>query len=98
MILNSFHGVKKRAKIVEEELKEIVGEQHGNVDKLVDLVKENALILAKMKRNLKQRLVQDILKILMMSDKDHNGMSNQIPPNIKAAPNRTKYIRNIFQG
>lgn len=88
----------KRAKIVEEELKAIADEQQVNVDKLVDLVKENAIILAEMKRNLKQRVVQDILKIVMLSDVNNDGMSNQLPLDIAAAPNRTKYIRNILQG
>lgn len=63
----------ERARIVEEELKAIADEQHVNVDKLVDLVKENAIILAEMKRNLKQRVVQDILKIVVLSDVNNDG-------------------------
>ena len=38
-----------RATVVEAELRSIAEEQHGNVDKLVDLVKENEAILAEMR-------------------------------------------------
>ena len=92
-----------RAAEVEEELREIAAEQHVNVDKLVDLVKENEQIISQMKVscddvssprihvafsrptsvssllmlfmqiNLRQRIVQDILKIVMMSDKNNDG-------------------------
>lgn len=68
----------ERAKIVEEELKAIADEQQVNVDKLVDLVKENAIILAEMKRNLKQRVVQDILKIVMLSDVNNDGTFSKV--------------------
>lgn len=39
----------ERATIVESELRSIAAEQHGNVDKLVDLVKVNEQILDEMK-------------------------------------------------
>jgi len=39
----------ERATIVESELRSIAAEQHGNVDKLVDLVKENEQILDEMR-------------------------------------------------
>ena len=81
---------------MEEELKAIADEQHVNVDKLVDLVKENAIILAEMKRNLKQRVVQDILKIVVLSDVNNDGMYNQLPPGIDAAPNRTPNTLGTF--
>lgn len=43
------HQLCKRAAAVEEELKNIADRQHYNVDKLVDLVKENQEILDQMK-------------------------------------------------
>ena len=39
----------ERATIVESELRSKAAEQHGNVDKLVDLVKENEQILDEMR-------------------------------------------------
>lgn len=63
----------ERATVVEAELRSIAAEQHGNVDKLVDLVKENEIILSQMRDNLRQRIVQDIIKIVMLSDKNNDG-------------------------
>jgi len=62
-----------RATVVEAELRSIAQEQHGNVDKLVNLVKENEAILTEMRDNLRQRIVQDIIKIVMLSDKNNDG-------------------------
>lgn len=44
-----------------------------NVDKLVDLVKENETILDMMQNNLRQRIVQDVLRIVVMSDTNNDG-------------------------
>ena len=86
--------------MIEEELRDIVSVQHGNVDRLVELVKENEIILNQMKvrflnilrghccrkyscacsffsvclqDNLRHRIVQDVIKIVMMSDKNNDG-------------------------
>lgn len=62
-----------RAKVVEEELREIASEQQVNVDKLVDLVKENEAILDQMQDNLRQRIVQDVMRIVVMCDTNNDG-------------------------
>lgn len=61
-----------RAAAVEEELREIANQQQVNVDKLVELVKENEIILEKMRDNLRQRIVQDIITIVVKSDTDND--------------------------
>ncbi|KAL7532340.1 hypothetical protein ACHAWF_004101 [Thalassiosira exigua] len=62
-----------RAKAVEEELAKILDSQHGNIDKLIDLVKENNVILEEIKDNMRRRIMEDVLRIVMRSDKDNNG-------------------------
>jgi len=62
-----------RASAVEEELKNIAAEQHYNVDKLVNLVRENEEIIQQMRINLRHRIVQDIIQIVMSSDKNNDG-------------------------
>jgi len=59
-----------RAAAVEEELRGIADKQKFNVDKLVDLVKENGEILEKMKDNLRHRIAQDVIRIVVNSDRD----------------------------
>ena len=54
-------------------MREIASEQQVNVDKLVDLVKENETILGMMQNNLRQRIVQDVLRIVVMSDTNNDG-------------------------
>lgn len=61
-----------RAASVEEELRGIAEKQEVNVNKLVELVKENEIILAKMRDNLRQRIVQDIITIVVKSDRDND--------------------------
>lgn len=62
-----------RAAKVEEELRGIADKQNVNVNKLVELVKENGEILAKMRDNLRQRIVQDIIAIVVKSDRDNDN-------------------------
>jgi len=62
----------ERAAAVEEELRDIAERQEVNVNKLVELVKENAVILQKMRENLRKRVVQDIIGIVVKSDKDND--------------------------
>lgn len=64
----------KRAGGVKEELERITATQGGNVDKLVALCKENARTIAEMKENLRQRIVQDVLKIVLDSDRDGDSV------------------------
>lgn len=61
-----------RAAACEEELRAIAEQQEVNVNKLVELVKENAVILAQMRDNLRSRIVQDIITIVVKSDKDND--------------------------
>ena len=72
-VTKSPETIPGRAKVVEEELREIASEQQVNVDKLVDLVKENEMILDQMQDNLRQRIVQDVMKIVVMCDTNNDG-------------------------
>ncbi|KAL7548014.1 hypothetical protein ACHAWF_011288 [Thalassiosira exigua] len=67
-----FNYNSERAAKCEEQLRGIVGEQQANVNKLVELVKENEIILSKMRDNLRQRIVQDMITIVVKSDKDND--------------------------
>lgn len=112
------HGIEKgllricddisRAAAVEEELRDIAERQQFNVDKLVELVKENGMIIDQMKvsegfgicdityslpptthcsdelynitpkDNLRRRIVQDVIHIVVSSDRDgDNSISRQ---------------------
>eukprot|EP00956_Cyclotella_meneghiniana_P022789 scaffold43448_cov51-Cyclotella_meneghiniana.AAC.11 len=62
-----------RAAAVKEELQGIADKQKFNVDKLVELVKENGEILEKMKDNLRHRIAQDVIRIVVNSDRDGDG-------------------------
>lgn len=91
-----------RAAKIEGQLREIADQQQVNVDKLVELVKENEIVLAEMRvssvksiervpfhpahhrpannllqlficqNNLRKRIVQDIISIVVKSDKDND--------------------------
>lgn len=67
-----------RASAVEEELRAIADQQQVNVDKLVELVKENELILHQMRENLRQRIVQDMITIVVKSDKDNDQQIDRV--------------------
>eukprot|EP00804_Cyclotella_cryptica_P013839 CCRYP_018172-RB/>CCRYP_018172-RB protein AED:0.13 eAED:0.13 QI:186/1/1/1/0.66/0.71/7/94/375 len=67
-----------RARVVEGELQEIADQQHCNVDKLVELVKENQDIIDAMKENLRKRVIQDIVKIVVDCDKDNDMRINKV--------------------
>jgi len=67
-----------RVKDIEADLRAIAEEQKFNVDKLVDLVKENERILEQMKDNLRHRIMQDILRIVVMSDTNNDGVYNKV--------------------
>mmetsp|Transcript_27489 Transcript_27489/g.46722 ORF Transcript_27489/g.46722 Transcript_27489/m.46722 type:complete len:395 (-) Transcript_27489:367-1551(-) len=58
----------ERASAVEEELREIADRQQFNVDKLIDLVNENEEVLDQMRENLRSKIVQDIIHIVIKSD------------------------------
>eukprot|EP00581_Thalassiosira_minuscula_P010488 CAMPEP_0183709740 /NCGR_PEP_ID=MMETSP0737-20130205/5721_1 /TAXON_ID=385413 /ORGANISM="Thalassiosira miniscula, Strain CCMP1093" /LENGTH=344 /DNA_ID=CAMNT_0025937911 /DNA_START=271 /DNA_END=1305 /DNA_ORIENTATION=- len=61
-----------RASAVEEQLRSIADLQGANVNRLVELVRENETILAKMRDNLRQRIVQDMIAIVVKSDQDND--------------------------
>jgi len=61
-----------RAAAVEEELRDIADQQQFNADRLLELVKENGAILRKMRENVRQRILQDIINIVVKSDRDNN--------------------------
>ncbi len=58
----------ERASAVEEELREIADRQQFNVDKLIDLVNDNEEVLGQMRENLKSKICQDIVRIVIKSD------------------------------
>ena len=58
----------ERASAVEEELREIADRQQFNVDKLIDLVNENEEVLDQMRENLRSKIIQDIIHIVIKSD------------------------------
>jgi len=66
-----------RGAAVEEELRAIASKQKVNVDTLIELVKENEVVLQKMRENLRQRVVQDIIGIVIKSDKDNDHSIDQ---------------------
>ncbi len=58
----------ERASAVEEELREIADRQQFNVDMLIDLVNENEAVLEQMRENLRSKICQDIIHIVIKSD------------------------------
>mmetsp|Transcript_25585 Transcript_25585/g.54024 ORF Transcript_25585/g.54024 Transcript_25585/m.54024 type:complete len:349 (+) Transcript_25585:104-1150(+) len=56
----------------EEELKAIAETQNAQVTTIVELVKENAEIQAQMRDNLRQVVVQDMISIIVNSDRDND--------------------------
>ena len=58
----------ERASAIEEELREIAERQQFSVDKLIDLVNEDEQVLEQMRDNLKSKIVQDIIRIVINSD------------------------------
>eukprot|EP00584_Thalassiosira_punctigera_P005699 CAMPEP_0172531640 /NCGR_PEP_ID=MMETSP1067-20121228/4961_1 /TAXON_ID=265564 ORGANISM="Thalassiosira punctigera, Strain Tpunct2005C2" /NCGR_SAMPLE_ID=MMETSP1067 /ASSEMBLY_ACC=CAM_ASM_000444 /LENGTH=371 /DNA_ID=CAMNT_0013316039 /DNA_START=157 /DNA_END=1272 /DNA_ORIENTATION=+ len=71
--INDLEPEAARAAVVEGDLQAIAAEQHCNAEKFINLVKENEMIVADMRDNLRQRIVQDVLKIVMQSDKNNDG-------------------------
>jgi len=62
-----------RTASAEQELKDIAATNHFNVDKFISLVKENEIVIAKMRDYLRQCIVQDVIRIVMSSDKNCDG-------------------------
>lgn len=58
----------ERTAEIEGEIRLITKKQDININKLVELVKENDSILVKMRDNLQQRIAQDIITIIIKSD------------------------------
>lgn len=54
------------------------------MDKLIELVRENDEILSKMRTNLQQRIVQDIITIVLKSDKNNNSTIDRFESKILA--------------
>ena len=49
----------------------------GNVDELVSLVHENQIILQQMKENIRQVVLQDVVKLVLQADLDRDGVINK---------------------
>jgi len=54
----------------------------GNVDELVALVHDNQLVLRKMKENLRQLVLQDVVKLVLQSDFDRDNIISKKEANI----------------
>jgi Skp family chaperone for outer membrane proteins len=58
----------KKAGAAEEQLREIADQQNFNMYRLIDLVNESEKILDQMRDNLRQKVAQDIIRIVIKSD------------------------------
>merc|ERR1712194_559195 len=67
-----------RATLVEEELRAMAAEQRVDVERVVRAVKENEFIISEMKDNLRHRIVQDVLKIVVTTDQDKDGRFSKV--------------------
>ena len=56
---------------VENELQELATPQGTNVERLVGLVGENEQILFLMRENLRQKVLQDVISIVVRTDRDN---------------------------
>lgn len=61
-----------RAAAAEEALRAVAESQSVNVQRLVELVRENEVVLSSMRDNLRRRVMQDIIGIVMRSDGDRD--------------------------
>ncbi|KAL7552925.1 hypothetical protein ACHAWF_016175 [Thalassiosira exigua] len=61
-----------------EELNKIAVEQHIKVDKIVELVQDNETILSQMRDNVRERIIQEVTKIVMLSDRNGDGKFTQL--------------------
>lgn len=79
-----------RAKVIEHTLQEVADRQHINFDRLVELVKENDRIIDAMKDNLRKRVVHDIVKVVVDSDKDNDMRISKVESKMMALNIRTQ--------
>jgi len=57
-----------------ERLKGLVkGDNKGNIDELVRLVQENQLVIHEQKQNLRQQVVQDVVRLVLQCDRDRDN-------------------------
>ncbi len=56
--------------IVEHDLEAVAKKAGGQVDRLVTIIKENAALQTKIKRNLEAAVIQNVLQIILKSDKN----------------------------
>jgi len=67
-----------------ERLERVVQDNGGKVDKLVALVQENQIVLRQMKENIRQVVLQDVVKLVLQSDIDRDGVISKKEGNILA--------------
>jgi hypothetical protein len=84
LILVSFCSYIYRTAEVEDDLRLLTLKQNINVDKLIELVRENDDILSKMRTNLQQRIAQDIITIVLKSDKNNDSTIDRFESKILA--------------
>lgn len=70
--INALKPDADRASTVEKELKGITEKQSFNVNEIVELVKENESILVQMRENLRHRIFQDMVTLVMKSDTNND--------------------------
>lgn len=57
---------------VEEELGEIAKSAQTNVNRLVEIVSENAILQAKIKRRLEQQVIENVMAVVVNADSNHD--------------------------
>ena len=69
---------------VENELQELTTTQGTNVERLVDLVSENEQILFLMRENLRQKVLQDVISIVVRTDRDNTQRIDKVEAKLLA--------------
>eukprot|EP01082_Thalassiosira_pseudonana_P003675 g2863.t1 g2863 contig12:940887-942046(+) len=69
---------------VENELQELATTQGTNVERLVDLVSENEQILFLMRENLRQKVLQDVISIVVRTDRDNTQRIDKVEAKLLA--------------
>eukprot|EP00581_Thalassiosira_minuscula_P005595 CAMPEP_0183738978 /NCGR_PEP_ID=MMETSP0737-20130205/55912_1 /TAXON_ID=385413 /ORGANISM="Thalassiosira miniscula, Strain CCMP1093" /LENGTH=329 /DNA_ID=CAMNT_0025973639 /DNA_START=78 /DNA_END=1067 /DNA_ORIENTATION=+ len=69
---------------IEEELQEIVTEQGSTIDRVLELVRENEATMDYMRENLRQKVVEDVLGIILTSEKANNQEIDKVEAKLLA--------------
>lgn len=67
-----------------DELESVVKKNGGNVDDFVSLVRQNQMILSQMKENMRGVVLQEVVRLVLQSDIDRDGVISKREANILA--------------